>query len=460
MAIGAIIGALGAVASSLISKGGGGGGDDGPPPGNKKLALLAELFSSTSALDAIFQNIAAREDPTIPALLNAQLSQLSDIQGGGGFDANAFLGGDFSTPAPSNPLTLGGADSPFNVPFQVAGGIDPIIQQLIDSILTPATVRQGIELGTPLTEAGNQQSLNRRLGSGGVPLSKKRLEDLQRTQQENEVIDSEQTLLLEDILGGIAQGPEPAPQSEPVLGSFQTGGIIPQTGNFRMHAGEQVIPAAAGQLDFPELRPSANVTGQGGRGDTGDQHFAFDPLPPNFEITPPGGGGDVLPPVDNPDLGGTQGTNPLQSAIQALLQLVQGGGPITPQIAQQQQLRISDTFGQQLQGSQRSVQENFGARGLGGSGIEAALGLQQGLGLQANAARASNDLAVQQALQNFQGVQGAAQGLAGASLGAGQFGLQQQAQQNQQQQSLIEFILQTLQGTFAPGSGAQTLNIV
>lgn len=456
--LGAILGPVaGAIAGGLFGGGGDDGDGGGPPPGNKDLALLAELFSSTGALDALFQNISAREDPTIPALLNAQLSQLSDIQGGGGFDANAFLSGDFSTPDPSNPLTLGGADSPFNVPFQVAGGIDPIIQALIDQILTPATVTQGVKLGTPLTDPGSGGRgifkdflpgsflpgkaglFNASLGLGGGSASSG--SDLQST--------------IDAILGGTEQGPEAAPQGEPVLGSFQTGGIIPQTGNFKMHAGEQVIPV--GSQVIP--KPPASTGGTGGQ----EGANAFDPIAPPFDITPPGGGGGggsggQVRPTES--LGGAQGINPLQSAIQALLQLVQGGGPITSQLAQQQQARISDTFGQQLQNSQRSVQENFGARGLGGSGIEAALGLQQGLGLQENAARASNDLAVQQALQNFQGVQGAAQGLGGLSLGAGQFGLQQQAQQNQQQQSLMEFILQTIQGTFAPGAGAQTVNIV
>lgn len=458
MGFGAILAPIiGGIATGLLS---GGGDDDGPqqPPGNKELALLAELFSSTGALDALFQNIAAREDPTIPALLNTQISRLADQQGGGGFDANAFLGGDFSTPAPSNPLTLGGADSPFNVPLQQAGGVDPIIQALIDSILTPATVTQGVKLGTPLTEsAGSASGGSTGIGPiGGLTGTANFIDKTSGSGQD-------QLALIENILGGTAQqGPGPAPEANgPISGSFQLGGMVPFDGNFALHRGEQVI-APGGPAPPPPISPGVSSLVPGGRGEQdGLQQNAFDPLPPPV-LGGDGGGtvgaGDV--PGGIADAGGTQTLNPLQQAIQALLGLVQGGGPITPQIAQQQQNRIADVFGQQLQSSQRGVQENFGGRGLGGSGIEASLGLQQALGLQQNAAQASNDLAVQQALQNFGGLQGAAQGLGGLSLGAGQFGLQQQQQQNQQNQDLIQFILQTLQGTFAPGSGTQTLSIV
>lgn len=531
------MGILAAIAGPLIGGAlgsllGGGGDDDGggsqQPPGNPQLALLAELFSSTSALDAIFQNIAAREDPTIPALLNTQISRLGDIQGGGGFDANAFLSGDFSTSAPSNPLTLGGADSPFNVPFQVAGGIDPIIQKLIDEILTPATVTQGVNLGTPLTEAaGGGGSGGGGSGGGGLfGLTQAEfnsisvtLEEMNAARQENPLLSQSQAArivrerkaqaqsgnsnLIESILGGTAQSPpldvgqvvsgqappaqkpqfagikgildslqtddtaqasvaqdQQSGEIKPILGSLQAGGTILQDGVFDLHRGETVLPAAAPPppppppaigLTPPTPPPSSLLGRPGGGGNDGGGGEQFE--------------GDIPLAVDPFTLpgdtqGGAQDTNPLQDAIAALLGLVQGGGPITSDIARQQQSRINDVFGQQLQSSQRGVQEQFGARGLGGSGIEAALGLQQSLGLQENAARASNDLAVQQALQNFQGVQGAAQGLGGLTLGAGQFGLQQQQLQNEQQQQLIEFILQALQGTFAPGSGAQTINIV
>lgn len=467
------------IGGALGSLFGGGGDDDGgaqQPAGNPQLALLAELFSSTSALDALFQNIAAREDPTIPNLLNAQLSQLGDIQGGGGFDAGAFLGGDFSSPALSNPLTLGGADGPFNVPLQQAAGIDPIIQALIDSILTPATVTQGVELGTPLTELGSSSSgFGGLLGLGGLGGRGSEFAstgDLGKLFEDLEAITGEradQTTLIEDILGGITQqGPGPAPEANgPISGSFQQGGTVPFDGNFALHQGEQVI--APGSQPIPPISPGATPVPP--PIDPGVKPTFFDVFDPSGDK--PGGGDNVFQPreVGDPRLlggqnvnvvgaQGTQALNPLQQAIQAILGLLQGGGPITPQIAQQQQQRISDVFGQQLQSSQRGVQENFGARGLGGSGIEAALGLEQALGLQQNAARASNDLAVQQALQNFSGIQGAAQGLGGLSLGAGQFGLQQQQLQFQQQQSLLDSILQTLQGTFAPGSGTQTVNIV
>ena len=60
-----------------------------------------------------FQNLAARSDPTIPRLINSQLQTFVDQKNTGGFDANAFLSGDFSFAGPSNPTTLGaGSGSP------------------------------------------------------------------------------------------------------------------------------------------------------------------------------------------------------------------------------------------------------------------------------------------------------------------------------------------------------------
>ena len=245
------------------------------------------------------------------------------------------------------------------------------------------------------------------------------------------------------------------------------GGTVPKTGAFILEQGEQVIPpggapAPPGPIPFgtgtpqigpqcvprtfstPSLPLSAGFSTQSSRGfPTVDERpggVQADPLQQAIPIGSGPGTREINPlPVANEQIAQP---NPLQEAIQSLLAMVQGGGPL--------QQNINDNFANQLQSSRRNVSEDFARRGLGGSGIEEQLQLQSQLGIQGNAIRESNALALQ-----------AAQGLGGLSLGAGQFGLQQQALQNQANIDLIDSIMRMINDSFAPGENAiQTVNVI
>lgn len=450
------------IPSGMLLGGGGGGQEQAPsapPPavpdvpetlrgrdrsnliglGTEQLGLLSELLSSVGALDAFFQNIAARNDPTIPALLNSQFQRFANMQNTGGFDANAFLGGDFSTPAPANPITLGaGGGSPFDIPLQEAGGVNPIIQSLLDNALTPGFFDQISGLSDMLFQFGSPLSVVS--GGGGV---------LRSDPESNVGVGGDFQDLLDQIqglFGGGAQGAQGAQGGQeaapPVLGSFAHGGVVPQTGLFQLEQGETVLPTGPQAAPLSFSAPGL-PTPQGATLNKGQQYGnnAFDPLPPTTPIEP--STQIATQPEPAPASGAGPGQlNPLQQAIQSLLQMVQGGGPL--------QQNINDQFSQQLQSSRRNVAENFGSRGLGGSGVEEALQLQSELGIQGNAIRESNALGLQ-----------SAQALGGLSLGAGQFGLQQQALQNQASNDLLQLITQIFQGTFAPGENpVQTVNVI
>lgn len=394
------------------------------------IGVLSQLMSTTGALDALFQNIAARSDPTIPVLLNTQLQRLAELQNTGGFDAGGFLGGDFSRADPANQITFGEGGGPFDIPIQEAGGVNPLIMELM-GIIGPQTFDslQGIvdvlaELGGPSffpgtlhEDEGVSQPAGQQTG--------------QQTDQDSGVADILAQLGLGGP-GGAAGGT--APQVQPVLGSFQQGGTVPQTGLFQLEQGEQVIPnPGQAQTTPPVFSPTAP---------------APNPLPTQDDPPPSipfdlGGNPAPLPvPVDQGQQDQAGAGNPLQQAIQALLQMVQGGGPL--------QQNISDAFSQQLLSSRRNVAEDFGRRGLGGSGIQEQLGLQAELGALNTAQRASNA----QALQS-------AQALGQLSLGAGGFGLAQNQQQFQQNQSLFESIMRALQSFTSPGENpVQTVNVI
>ena len=473
------------------------------------VGVLEQLLSLTGALDAQSQNLAARSDPTIPALLNSQLQRFADQQNTGGFDANAFLSGDFSAAAPSNPTTFGaGSGSPFDIPIQEAGGVNPIVQQLLDNIGAQSfDSTQGIldflfRVGGPdfnfkgedqrldpqtdVAQGGNigdlQTIIDQILNGGGAgapaaaslpvsggaavpspppPIQSQPLQAPQNIPGAGLAPPSPVDNLLAQVFPPTAAQDPRAGATTPILGRFAHGGTVPQTGAFILEQGEQVLPNtganppggvrgfAFGQptkftVPAPADAPPTAEPGQGG------------PAPLPAPIPAP-----VAPPVaPNPlDPGGAAAgqPNPLQQAIDTLLGLVQGGGPITSDIANTQQTRINDVFANQLQSVQRGNAESLGARGLGGSGIQEQLGLQAQLGVLNNATNASNDFALNQALQNFGGVQGASQGLGALSLGAGEFGLQQQNQQFLQNQSMFEQLIRAIQGSFAnPGQNPVT----
>lgn len=467
---------------------GGGGGTDTPDTdvptklrgrdrsntiglGTEQLALLAEMLSSTGALDAFFQNIAAREDPTIPALINAQLQRFANQQNTGGFDANAFLGGDFSFPTPDNAITLGGGGGPFDIPLQQPGGVNPIIQMLLDNVLTPGFVDQLTGLGDMLFQFGSplgvvsgtggvlrpdpetniggggdfqalMDQLSGLIGGGAASPAPTGASPVGATAAPPPAVTTAppaapgalpQVDPIQAILQGLAQ-PQVAqePQSgavTPILGRMALGGTVPQTGAFILEQGEQVLPPPGFPAGDPGNRPPTGIQDQPG------PHI--EPLPPP-PPPPPVGGTPGTPPLP------AQGMmNPLQQAIQSLLDMVMGGGPL--------QQNINDQFANQLQSSRRNVSEDFARRGLGGSGIEEQLQLQSQLGIQGNAISQSNALALQ-----------AAQALTGASLGAGQFGLQQQQLQDQTNLSMMEQLMRFIQGLNAPAGSnpMSTVNVI
>ncbi len=352
-----------------------------------------------AAIDALLQQRAAQADPTLPALINITLQRLLQNTpggGGGGFDLGAAVGGDFSTAQPPNPITLGaGTGSPFDIPIQTA-------QPLRESTRLDEAIASGSGL---INDIGAFLENPFRFPGGDLSqfLNPPPAPQAAPEQQAQPAV----------------QPPPPPPDLRPpsLVGSFRHGtNFVPQTGLAEVHQGEAIIPA--------------------------NQNPAAAPTPSTGDIDARIAPGALPPPIQAP-------LNPLQTSINTLQGLTTSGGPITPDIQQILQTQVREQQDALLQNTLRGTREDFGARGLGLSGVEANAELQGRLASNANILGANQNIALNAATQNFGSTLGAAGQLGQTSLGAGQLGLQNAQFQQATQNSILDMLSQLLNQSFS-----------
>lgn len=397
---------------------------------NRETGLLNELMSLFGAFDAQQQNLAARNDPTAPALINSQLANYAGMMSGGGFDANNFLSGNFSKPA-GPPVTFGaGSGSPFDIPAQRAG-VDPGIMSLFNSIISPAATGQMQNLGSALTEFGplvapppapaqaapamqpmpppvGPASVISQRGAGNLP-----------------------------VTGGQARPITSLPMPQYATGTP----YVPQTGPAVVHQGEAIVPAAVNPFaptTQQTLKGAPPPTMQTMQGTAPGALPVSQPPQITQSITPQQQG--MVPPAPAP----VAAPNPLQMAIESLQTQLQSGGPINANVQNIMQQQLADQTGGAYQQQLADLRGRLGGRGLGGSGLQ--FGLENSLfdSLNSQRVQGQNQIGLEAANQNWGALQQGAGNLANTALGAGQFGLQQQNQQFAQQQSLFNTLLEAI----------------
>lgn len=412
-----------------------------------------------TALDSLLQQQQAQADPTIPALLNTQLARLSDHQSGGGFDLNAALGGLFAQPDAATSFGAGHG-GPFDLPVQSA---QPLRQTSVleNALGGPGGLLDDIGIflqdpfrhpGGDLSEFTAPQLSQQQLQDFGIPPQQRPQPPPQpgldaliagagieplgpgpQPQQDTEGTQSSGTHLPGNTTFLPRSGAMPDLRPPSLVGSFAQGtNFVPETGLAQVHKGEAIVPANQNPFNQtpvtrPLNQPQALSRSSGGArvGETGAERFRISDTPP------------PAPP------------NPLQTSINTLQGLATSGGPITPEIQgilQQQALSQQNQF---QNDTLRGIREDFGARGLGLSGVEANAELQARLARDANLLNANQNIALNAASQNFGATQGAAGLLGQTALGSGQLGLQNAQFQHAAENSILDMISQLLSQSHA-----------
>ena len=413
----------------------------------RSFGLMTQLMSQLQAMDAFQNNLAARRDPTIPALLNSQLGTFSNFQNAGGVNPNAILGGDFSGTNFLQPMTMGQGGGAFDIPVQRPGG-NATTEALFNQLIQPVAVDQLANIAQALFTFGNPAPELFDLYSADRPVPDVAAPDF------NSIFEK---------LGIPAPVGFPGPQGaqtqqpsmvEPVssipLASFQTGTpYVPQTGTYQLHQGEAVVPA--NQNPMNQQRPAAQMGPTGG----------FIPAPQqNMTMPAPAPAPQPMPqPYAAGQWGGS--ANPLQQALMSMSQQLQSGGPINQNVQNIQQQQIADMVSRAQQQQTMDMRARLGARGLGGSGLQ--FGMEGNINDAALRAlvEGQNQVALGAANTNFDALQNAARGLFGGALGAGQFGLQQAQFNMGQSQSMFEQLMDAIRKSFVnPSQAAENTTTV
>ena len=434
--------------------------------------LMTQLMSQLQAMDAFQNNLAARRDPTIPALLNSQLGTFANFQNAGGVNPNAILGGDFSGTNFQQPMTMGaGNGSPFDIPIQRPGG-NATTEALFNQLIQPVAVDQLANIaqalftfGNPSPELFDQYSANRPVPDVAAPDFNSIFDQLgipapvgfpgpQAQQQPQAQQPQQQPSMVE-------------PVSSIPLASFQMGTpFVPQTGNYQLHQGEAVVPA--NQNPMNQQRPAAQMGPTGG-------FIPVQPPPQNMTMpgtTVPGTQPRPLPPEAPPIMAQPQPTpyaagqwggsaNPLQQALMSMSQQLQSGGPINQNVQNIQNQQVADMVSRAQQQQTMDLRSRMGARGLGGSGLQ--FGMEGNINDAALRAlvEGQNQVGLGAANTNFNALQNAAQNLFGGALGAGQFGLQQAQFNMGQSQSMFEQLMDSIRKSFVnPSQAAENTTTV
>lgn len=414
----------------------------------RSFSILDQLMSALGAFDAFGNNLAARTDPTMPALINTQLGNYANFQNAGGVNPNAILSGDFSGTNFLQPVSLDG-QGPFGVPLQRPGG-NPLTDALFNQLIAPAATGQISEIARSLLGFGSPNT-NRT-----EPYS----------QADIEAIFS--------ALGVPFPGsPAPAAPAAPVLDSYATGTpYVPQTGNYKLHQGEAVIPAQQNPANAPggmrvvpidtRAYSSTPFPAPGGQPApalpppaTAQQSTAA-PIDPNTGVY-----GGAIDYPRTPQAQPHTGTNPIQQSLDALLQMLGSGGPINQNVQNIQNQQVADLVSRGQQQQQQDLRANLGGRGLGGSGLQFALERDLANNAMQALTQGQNQVALDAAGRNWGAMQDVANSLIGGSLGAGQFGLQQAAFNLNQSQSMFDQLLDAIRRSFANPSDqyANTTNV-
>lgn len=206
-------------------------------------------------------------------------------------------------------------------------------------------------------------------------------------------------------------------------------------------------------------------------------------LPPGFGQPTPDGGPTELKPVSINNITGTvqqPGTGPgagpipdpggqpqggagqpnfLTQSLQGLQGLAQSGGPITQDVQNRLRAENRDTQDVRAQNAIRALQERQGATGFTNSGLADFGALQARLGAAQNITRGENQIAFEAANTNFGANLAANQALSQGALGAGQFGLDFNALQNQIFQQNRGFGRQLALDEFGVGLAGQNQQI-
>ena len=472
--------------------------------------IMNQLMGMLTGIDSFQNMLAARSDPTIPALLNSQLGNYVRFQNSGGVNANDVLSGNFGGAGSMlQPMSMGGdPNDPFSIPIQRPGGnamTEQIFNQLlgpvgIDQIsqyaqglfgmhspipqLIPQTERPLPNVVAPTFEQILQQFGINQTGAPQMPPAPGGSAPQQPTQPQGPQMQMPGPPGgFVRKLGGQQVGQQRAP--EPItsmpMPSFQQGTpYVPKTGPAMLHQGEAVVPAQFNPanaappgvmqkpppMQQPEVFGGANTTipmmqqAPAPAPRPMAPQTQFMPQSPNpmlqtsvpFDVhtgqpgTLPGDPrpGVTMPP---PQQGGP--ANPLQMALGSLMMQLGGGGPINQNVQNIQQQQLADTLSLGKQQAEADLRARMGARGLGGSGLQ--FGLEQNLGNDVLRAltQGQNQIALDAAGRNYDALGNTANSLIGGSLGAGQFGLQQAAFNQNQSMSMFDQLLNAIRQSFA-----------
>ena len=446
---------------------------------SRRNAILNELLASFTAGDSLSRMMAARMDPTKPALINSQLQNYANMMNGGGMDVNSFLGGDFASSKPNVPVTFGaGGGGPFDLAIQKPG-VDPQVMSWYQNMIQPTLNSQLGGMTDTLSALGSPLYHWRRQGLQdvypqhpnppiGAPYQMPPMQGAQPQMQPP----AQQGFAQSPIAPAMSQSqPPPAQMPGQPIPQYAVGTpMVPRTGLAVVHQGEQITPApvpfgapVAGQTYDKGIgrmaTPAwANPTGQPyGQAPQQQQQMPQQAPPPAQPMQQPVQNGPVpiQTPVD-PAMGapapqgglmppaGPPQTNPLQAAIQSLLGQVQSGGPMNAQFQNMQNQTMADQTDRAYMQQRQAMLDQMGARGLGGSGLQ--VGADQALfdSRMGNMVQGQNQIAMNAATGNWNALQQGAGNLGQMALGAGQFGLNQQQQQFMQQQSLFQQLLNAL----------------
>lgn len=135
------------------------------------------------------------------------------------------------------------------------------------------------------------------------------------------------------------------------------------------------------------------------------------PQQPPQTTLPPGPG---QPPAGYPNF--------LNQSLQGLSDLAASGGPIDANVQNILRQQARDSTATDMQGALRAMREQYGARGLGGSGLQQRQDLMTRLGAANAYTQANNQIGLDAANQNWNARLGANNALNAGSLAAGRFG--------------------------------------
>ena len=411
----------------------------------RRASAFDTLLNMFGGYDALNSNINARFDPTIPALMNSQMQSYANLMSGGP-DINAMLSGNFASTTPRVPVTLGaGNGSPFDMSMQTPG-MDEGLQNVFNNLITPTFNDQMGSLTQSLFQLGgpNQWDQSGKFQRPLPGLSQPTWESVggQSPVMPQAPPPSGMMPQFKPVSSLPVQGPvapanapvQPPPAQKPgdMIPQYAMGTTsVPQTGLAVVHQGEQINPAG-GQPPMqnwstkptppqqtPQSYPSAGPTPQ---------------LPPPQPYPQQQAQPQQQPPTQNP----------IQQSIGQFSNMLSSGGPMNAQYLNMQNQQMADQTGAAYNNSLEDMRARMGSRGLGGSGLQ--YGMENDLfnGMQSALTQGHNQNAMNAATGNWNAMQQGAGNLMGASMSAGQFGLAQQAQQQQMQQSMFSMLLDAL----------------